>query len=55
MAFRTYEDACEATVSQVEAAAEVAKHDDADFSEFLEDVGDKLEYTGKEILDWLGY
>lgn len=52
--FRSYEEAAEATVTRAEAAAEIARHD-ADFSAFLAEVGDKEEYEGREVLDWLGY
>ncbi len=51
-----YEDACEATVSREEARREIDRHDcDGGFDAFLADVGDKPEYTGAEVLDWLGY
>lgn len=50
----TYDEAIAATVSRAEALSEVRKHGIAP-AEFLEEVGDKPEYTGKEVLDWLGY
>lgn len=49
-----YNEAIETTVSRAQALAELAKHDSNIF-EFFDDVGDKPEYTGKEVLDWLGY
>jgi hypothetical protein len=48
------EDAREATLTREQAINEVAAHD-ASIEEFLEDVGDRSEYEGYEILDWLGY
>lgn len=50
----TYLEACEATVTRKEAEREIAKHQ-CSFNEFLQDVGDREEYTGDEILGWLGY
>lgn len=49
-----YSEACETTVSRSEALAELKAHD-ADLEEFFADVGNKEEYTGQEVLDWLGY
>lgn len=49
-----YEDACDATLSRARAIKEIQSHD-CDVSEFLREVGDKPAYTGKEVLDWLGY
>ncbi len=49
-----YEDAMEAEVTREEARREIANHD-CEFSEFLEDCGDKPEYKGSEVLNWLGY
>lgn len=52
----TYEEAIEATVTRDEAQREIAKHDvEGGFAAFIRDVGDKAEYSGKEVLDWLGY
>lgn len=54
--FYTLADALEATVTRAEAEAEIAKHDvDGGFALFLTEVGDKSEYEGREVLDWLGY
>ena len=55
-----YGEACEATVSRHEALMEVKKHFlrrewDAQWELFLSEVGDKQEYEGQEVLDWLGY
>lgn len=55
-----YEEAMAATVSAREARAEINKHDlgmsaDEAWAEFIADVGDKEEYLGSEVLDWLGY
>ena len=52
--YNTYEDACEAVVTRAAALKEVKKHS-CDEGLFLLEVGDKFEYTGQEILDWLGY
>ena len=56
----TYEQAMGATVSRQEAAVEIARHPTGghageDWDIFLAEVGDKVEYTGAEVLDWLGY
>ena len=51
-----YEDACEETFTPAEAQREIEKHDtDGGWAAFVADVGDKAEYTGQEVLDWLGY
>ncbi|WP_199851926.1 hypothetical protein [Variovorax sp. PMC12] len=50
-----YEEAIEATVTREQARREIAKHDCEGFAQFLADVGDRATYTGKEVLDWLGY
>jgi len=50
-----YDEAIEAMVSREQARREIAKHDCEGFYQFLQDVGDKLEYAGWEVLDWLGY
>ena len=56
----TYEQAMGARVSKSEAIAEVRLHPtgqgtELDISDFLIEVGDKAQYTGAEVLDWLGY
>ena len=51
-----YEEAVEATVTREEARREIARHDiDGTFNDFLAEVGDRAEYRGQEVLDWLGY
>jgi len=50
-----YDEACETMVSREQARREIAKHDCEGFAQFLEDCGDRPHYTGKEVLDWLGY
>ncbi|AEC18777.1 hypothetical protein PT7_0237 [Pusillimonas sp. T7-7] len=52
--FDNYEAACNATLSRSRALAEVQRHA-LNVEEFLREVGDKPAYTGKEVLDWLGY
>ncbi|TFL14052.1 hypothetical protein CSC67_07740 [Pusillimonas caeni] len=52
--FDNYEDACDATLSRERAIAEVERHA-LNVDDFLSEVGDKPAYTGKEVLDWLGY
>jgi hypothetical protein len=56
MAGFNYEEAREMTVTRAKAKAEIAIHDcEGGFGAFLEEVGDRAEYQGKEVLDWLGY
>lgn len=52
--FEDYEAACDATLSRERAIAEVERHA-LNVDDFLSEVGDKPAYTGKEVLDWLGY
>lgn len=52
--YTSYEDAAEATVTKEQARREIEKHG-CDWVEFLSEVGDKSEYRGAEVLDWLGY
>lgn len=49
-----YNEAKQATITRAEAIAEIKEHN-ADLMEFFEEVGDKPEYTGEEVLGWLGY
>lgn len=49
-----YYEACDAEITRQEAIREIKKHG-LDPTEFFTDVGDKEEYIGQEILDWLGY
>jgi len=51
----TYDEAIEARVSRAEARAEIALHDCEGWDAFLRDLGDRDEYAGREVLDWLGY
>ena len=48
------EDAREAKLTKEQAIKEVAAHG-LSVEEFVEDVGDKAEYKGWEVLNWLGY
>lgn len=50
----SYWEALDLTVTRDEARREIEKHE-CDFLEFLREVGDRPEYEGKEVLDWLGY
>ena len=52
----SYEEAIETTVSREEARREIERHDiDGTFADFLSEVGDRAEYSGEEVLAWLGY
>lgn len=53
----SYHEAIELTVTRAEAKAEIDKHDwDGDaWAQFVEEVGDREEYEGEEVLGWLGY
>ena len=43
-------------LTRAEARQEIARHvTDGGWEAFLADVGDKPQYTGEEILGWLGY
>ncbi|CAE6842653.1 hypothetical protein [Paraburkholderia aspalathi] len=51
-----YEDACEEIVTRAEAKAEIDKHDcEGGWEGFLAEAGDRPEYEGRDVLDWLGY
>ena len=50
----TYEEALVINVTKAEALAEIRKHG-IDPNEFLEEVGDREEYAGADVLGWLGY
>ena len=50
----TYEQAIEAVVTRREAIDEIAAHG-LDFSDFVEEYGNREEYQGADVLDWLGY
>ena len=49
-----YDDACTASVSRARALEEVKLHH-CDVAEFLAEVGDRAEYRGSDVLNWLGY
>lgn len=52
----TYNEALDAKVTREEARREIAKYDvPGGFELFLQEVGDKAEYLGREVLDWLGH
>ena len=53
----TYEEALAATVSAAEAKAEIELHDSADstWEAFVAEYGDFEEYSGEDVLDFLGY
>lgn len=48
------DEVCDETVSRHHATLEVIKHGH-DPREFIEEMGDKPEYKGSDVLDWLGY
>ena len=50
----TYTEAYYVTVSRVEAKREIERHG-CNWLEFINEVGDKQEYEGSDVLDWLGY
>jgi hypothetical protein len=50
----TYDEATEATVTKLEALAEIEKHG-IDPEEFLEEMGNHDIYSGADVLAWLGY
>ncbi len=44
------------TVTRDEAKREIDKHmSDGGFDQFLKECGDRPEYKGSKVLDWLGY
>lgn len=50
-----YESAIGEMITKQRAFLELEKHGISDYEEFLNDVGDKLEYLATDVLDWLGY
>jgi len=50
----TYEEAMEVIVSKAAAIAEIRRHEQ-DHVEFFAEVGERDEYQGSEILEWLEY
>ena len=57
MYYTTEQDAREATVSKATALRELDNHgmSQKDVDLFLKEVGNKEEYEGSEVLNWLGY
>ena len=49
-----YEEARQVMVSKAEAIAEIRDHD-ADPQDFFNDCGERDQYRGRVVLDWLGY
>jgi len=49
-----YDEACELTIGCHQAQREIKAHN-LHWEDFVAEVGDKDEYSGAEILDWLGY
>ena len=50
----SFEEAMDAEVSREEARREIVRHD-LDPEDFFLEVGDREEYSGAEVLGWLGY
>lgn len=50
----TFDEAMDAIATKAEAAAEIRKHYQ-DPREFFAEVGERDEYQGSEVLEWLGY
>lgn len=50
----SYDEAVEATVTRLEAFAEIEKHG-CDPIDFVEDEGNQETYPGHVVLGWLGY
>lgn len=51
----TYDEATEATVTRAQARREIARHDGAEWAEFVAEFGDHETYSGGDVLGWLGY
>jgi len=49
-----YEQAIETMVTRKQARQEIERHYQS-FDEFMAECGDRQEYSGKVVLDWLGY
>jgi hypothetical protein len=49
-----YSEALAASISIHDAKEEVLKHG-LSWRDFLQDIGEKEEYVGEEVLNWLGY
>lgn len=52
--YTSLEDAMEAEVTKSEAKREIKKHS-LEWNDFVQEVGDKEMYMGREVLEWLGY
>jgi len=50
----TFEEAMDAIVTKAEAAAEIRRHYQ-DPADFFSEAGERDEYQGSEVLEWLGY
>jgi hypothetical protein len=50
----TFDDAMVVVVSKAEATAEIRRHGQ-DPAEFFAEIGERDQYVGSEVLDWLGY
>jgi len=53
----TYEEAKQLQLTREQARTELLEHhqDESDWQEFVEDHGDLSHYSGKQVLDFLGY
>ena len=52
--FTDYDEACDAVLTAPEAKREIDAHG-LSWYDFRQDVGFSPVYSGKEVLDWLGY
>ena len=52
--YDNYDDAAGATITRRQAMQEVVKHN-LYWTDFVHDCGDHSTYSGRVILDWLGY
>ena len=50
----SFEEAMNAEVTKEEASREIVRHD-LDPEDFFLEVGDREEYSGADVLGWLGY
>lgn len=51
-----FDEAMDAVVSRDEARKEIELHQvEGGWTAFVEEIGDKPEYSGAEVLAWLGY
>ena len=49
-----YTEAMKSKITRLEDKIEIKKHN-LEFRDFINECGDKSEYIGCEILNWLGY